>query len=214
MARTNAYKSQIKNTAGYVNKKIRDIENLFGIGSEQYSRYVNAVTAALPVGSYSLSESGKVRIKTGKASQEILTKGELRPLVNLPTAKASMKAAKASMAKNNLQLKGVESPTAKEIADEAITISDMEALQELDDKSYIQDRENSKGKLRYDASVRGEMAAKGRKSYSELRKIVEKGEQNRREKRNEYQRRYREKHREEVNQKQREYRARRRAEGR
>ena len=66
MARTNTYKSQIKNTAGYVNKKIRDIENLFGIGSEQYSRYVNAVTAALPVGSYSLSESGKVRIKTGK----------------------------------------------------------------------------------------------------------------------------------------------------
>ena len=168
----------------------------------------------MPVGSYSLSESGKVRIKTGKASQEILTKGELWPLVNLPTAKASMKAAKSSMAKNKLQNKGIESPTAKEIADEAITISDMEALQELDDKSYIQERENSKGKLWYDASVRGEMAAKGRKSYSELRKIVEKGEQNRREKRNEYQRRYREKHREEVNQKQREYRARRRAEGR
>ena len=214
MARTNAYKSQIKNTAAYVNKKIRDIENLFGIGSEQYSRYVNAVTAALPVGSYSLSESGKVRIKTGKASQEILTKGELQPLVKLPTAKASMKAAKSSIAKNNLQIKGVASPTAKEIADEAITISDMEALQELDDKSYIQERENSKGKIKYDPTVRAEMAAKGRKSYGELRKIVEKGENNRREKRNEYQRKYREEHREEVNRKQREYRARRRAEGR
>lgn len=218
MARTNTYKKQVQNTAAYVNKKIRKIENTFGIGSEQYDRYVNAITAALPVGSYNLNESGKIRIKGGKTAGETLTKGELKPVVNLPTAGASMKAAKASIAKNKLQREGNAKPSKKEIADEAITISDKEALKELDAKAYIQNRENAKGKLQYSAEASAALKQKGAKSYQELREILEKGDElheqkqaAKKERKAEYQRRYREAHREEVNRKQREYRARRKA---
>lgn len=213
MARTNTYKKQVQNTAAYVNKKIRAIENTFGIGSEQYDRYVNAITAALPVGSYKLNESGKIRIKTGKTAGETLTKGELKPVVNLPTAGASMKAAKASIAKNKLQREGNAKPSKKEIADEAVSISDQEALQELDARAFIQNRENAKGKLRYTEEARAELSQKGKKSYQQLKEILEKGDKKNEQKQRkaEYQRKYREEHREEVNRKQREYRARRKA---
>lgn len=218
MARTNTYKKQVQNTAAYVNKKIREIENTFGIGSEQYDRYVNAITAALPVGSYKLNESGKIRIKGGKTAGETLTKGELKPVVNLPTAGASMKAAKASIAKNKLQREGNAKPSKKEIADEAVSISDQEALQELYAKAFIQNRENAKGKLKYSEESSAALKQKGAKSYQELREILEKGDElheqkqaAKKERKAEYQRRYREEHREEVNRKQREYRARRKA---
>lgn len=234
MARSTKYTAQVKNSLAYVNKKIRDIENLFGIGSEQYDRYVNAVTAALPSGAYTLSESGKLRVKTGRATAESVKKGEVKPLVNLPTARQSMKSAKMSIAKNQLKREGIEKPTKKEISEEAVSISDQEALQELAAKAFIQAMEDSKGKLKYDESVRAEMKEKGAKSYDELRKIIERGqaneaqriqeqqeqaereanEQARRERRAEYQREYRARNREEVNRKQREYRARRKAEGR
>lgn len=213
MARTNTYKKQVQNTAAYVNKKIREIENTFGIGSEQYDRYVNAITAALPVGSYKLNESGKIRIKGGKTAGETLTKGELKPVVNLPTAGASMKAAKASIAKSKLQREGIAKPSKKEIAGEAVSISDKEALQELDARAYIQNRENAKGKLKYSEESRADLSQKGKKSYQQLKEILEKGDKKNEQKQRkaEYQRKYREEHREEVNRKQREYRARRKA---
>lgn len=225
MARSTKYTAQVQNSLAYVNKKIRDIENLFGIGSEQYDRYVNAVTAALPSGAYTLSESGKIRVKTGRATAESVKKGEVKPLVNLPTARQSMKSAKMSIAKNQLKREGVEKPTKKEISEEAVSISDQEALQELSAKAFIQAMEDSKGKLKYDESVRAEMKEKGAKSYDELRKIIERGQANeaqriqekqkqKRERRREYQREYRARHREEINRKQREYRARRKAQGR
>lgn len=213
MARTNTYKKQVQNTAAYVNKKIRAIENTFGIGSEQYDRYVNAITAALPVGSYKLNESGKIRIKGGKTVGETLTKGELKPVVNLPTAAASMKTAKRSYAKNTLQAKGISKPTKKEIDEKAITIEDEEMLQELDAKAFIQNRENDKRKLKYTEESRADLKEKGKKTYQQLKDIVVKGDKKHAQKQRkaEYQRKYREEHREEVNRKQREYRARRKA---
>ena len=214
MARTNTYKSQVKNAAAYVNKKISDIENLFGIGSEQYDRYVNAVSAALPAGTYTLSESGKLRIKTGKATQESVKLGQLRPVVNLPTASHSMKQSKLALAKNKLQAAGIEKPDAAAIKEEALSIDDIEALQELAAKSFIQNMENSKGKLKYTESMRAELKQKGKKTYTQLREIIERGQTKdaeRKAKKADYQRRYRAEHREEVNRKQREYRARKRA---
>lgn len=213
MARTNTYKSQVKNAAAYVNKKIRDIENLFGIGSEQYDRYVNAVSAALPAGTYTLSESGKLRIKTGKTTQESVKLGQLRPVVNLPTASHSMKQAKLALAKNKLQAAGNEKPDAASIREEALSIDDMEALQEMAAKSFIQNMENSKGKLHYSESARAELSAKGAKTYTQLMDIIKRGQKkdDQKARKADYQRRYRAEHREEVNRKQREYRARKRA---
>ena len=214
MARTTRYINQIKNQIAYVNKKMREIENKFGIGSEQQQRYVNAITAALPPGSFNLKENGQIRIKGGNSAGRELTKGQLRPLVKLPTASHSMKSARQSIAKGKLQREGIAKPTAKEISEAAVDVSEQEALQELGAKAFLESMENAKGKLRYDESVRAEMSAKGAKSYDELRRIIERGEKNRakREKKAEYQRKYRAEHREEVNRKQREYRARKRAE--
>ena len=230
MARTKSYTSQVKNAIAYVNKKIRDVEKTFGVESAQYQRYVNVVTAALPTGSYKISDTGKVRIKTDKATVSTVKKSEVRPATKLPTAKKSMTMAKKEIAKNKLQIAGTAKPSKEEIDAEAVNIEDKEALEQLAAKSFIEGLENAKGKLRYDESVRAEMSATGKKSYSELRRIIEKGEKNRaeREKKRDYAKKYREEHkeqraqyqreyrarnREEVNRKQREYRARRRAAG-
>lgn len=224
MARTKQYTSQVKNAISYINKKIRDVEKLFGKDSVQYQRYVNAVSAALPAGAYTLSESGTLRIKGGKAAASTIKKGQIRPLTNLPTASRSLKMGKKEIAKNKLQIEGSKKPTASEIDAEAISISDQEALQELAAKSFIEGMENAKGKLKYSEVVLAEMSAAGKKSYQQLREIIEKGQrideqrakakayrEAHREQRAEYQRQYRAAHRDEVNRKQREYRARRRA---
>lgn len=220
----------MKNAIGYVNQKIREVEKKFGVTSAQYQRYVNVITAALPTGSYKISDTGRVRIKADKATVSTVKKGEIRPVTKLPTAKKSMAMAKKEIAKNKLQIAGNAKPTKEEIDDEAVNIEDQEALEELAAKSFIEGMENAKGKLKYDESVRAEMSAAGKKSYSELRRIIEKGEKNRvtREKKREYAKKYREEHKEqraayqrayreknraEVNRKQREYRARRRAAG-
>lgn len=230
MARTKTYTAQVKNAITYANKKIRDVEKLFGAESAQYQRYVNVVTAALPPGAYTISDTGRVRIKADKATVARVKKGEVRPVTKLPTASKSLNMAKKEIAKNKLQIAGIAKPTNDEIDAEAITIEDTEALEELAAKSFIEGLENEKGKLHYDESVRAEMSAAGKKSYTELRKIIERGQANaakrdkkreyakayreaHKEQRAEYQRAYREKNRAEVNRKQREYRARKRAAG-
>lgn len=217
MARTKSYMSKVSNKIAYVNKKIRDIEKLFGVGSDQYDRYINVATAALDPTQYHLSESGQLRIKNTKATRESVKIGQVNALTKLPTATRSMQQAKLSMAKNKLQNAGVDSPTDKEIKDEAVTISDQQALQELDDRAFIRNKEGSKGKLNYNESVRADMAQKGKKSYCELRRIIEKGEKinaekqtEKRAKHAEQQRRYYAAHKEEINARRRERRAQRR----
>lgn len=213
MARAKKYTRQIYNSVDYINKKAREVEKLFGLDSEQYQRYVNATTAALPPGTYRLSQAGRITISKSKENLQTLKAGQLAPLKKLPTAGRSMKAAKQALAKNQLRAAGAEDITEEDIAAEATTISDEEALQELAAKSFIQNMENAKGKLRYDESVRSELATSGAKTYKELQEIIQRGQKNaeKRAKKTEYQRRYRAAQgREEVNRKQREYRARNR----
>ena len=147
MARTKSYTAQVKNAITYANKKIRDVEKLFGADSAQYQRYVNVVTAALPPGSYTISDTGRVRIKADKATVARVKKGEVRPVTKLPTASKSLNMAKKEIAKNKLQIAGNAKPTNDEIDAEAITIEDTEALEELAAKSFIEGMENEKGKL-------------------------------------------------------------------
>ena len=215
MARTKKYKSQIYNRVDYINRKAREVERKFGLDSEQYQRYVNATTAALPPGTYRLSQAGRITISKSKENLETLKTGQMRPLVKLPTAAHSMNMAKQAQAKNQLRAAGVADPTQADIEAEAVTISDEEALEELAAKSFIQNMENTKGKLKYDDSVRAELQKTGAKSYRELQEIIKRGQSNaeKRRKKTEYQRRYRAAQgREEVNRKQREYRQRNRSE--
>lgn len=215
MARTNRYRRQIYNRVDYINRKARKVEATFGLDSEQYQRYVNATTAALPPGTYRLTQTGRLTISKSKENLQELKLGQLKPLTKLPTAEHSMKIAKQSLAKNQLRAAGAENITEADITAEATSISDEQALQELAARSFIQNMENTKGKLKYDESVRADLATSGAKTYSELKEIIERGQKNaeKRAKKTEYQRRYRAAQgREEVNRKQREYRARNRDE--
>ena len=214
MARTNTYKQQVRSKIDYINQKARLVEKTFGLGSEQYQRYINATTAALPAGSYRLTQAGRLTISKSKENLNTLKTGQLNALTKLPTAGHSMQMAKQAQAKNALRASGIEKPSDDEIKAEAVTISDEEALAELAAKSFIQDRENSKGKLKYSESVKAEMEKAGAKTYGQLKDIIERGEKNdeRKRKKAEYQREYRQRNREEVNRKQREYRQRNREE--
>lgn len=208
MARTNAYNNQVLNQISNINSKILNVERTFGLQSEQYNRYVNSITAALPEGSYHTSRSGGIRINKSKDVVTTLKKGQLAPVKKLPSAKQSLKKAKRAQAKNRLRSQGKE-PTREAITHEAVSISDQEALEELAAKSYIEAIENENNRLNYDDSVKAEMQKKGAKSYQELKEIMERGEKKRvnRERNREAGRRYRERHREEINRRARERRA-------
>ena len=208
MARTKSYERQVLNMISGINKKILDVERTFGVGSEQYNRYVNSITAALPKESYHYQKSGGIRINKSKANIQTLKKGQLSSTSKLPTAKQSLNKGKRAQAKTQLRQKGIE-PTAKAIGHEALTISDQEALEELAAKSYIEAIENEESRLNYDESVKEEMKQKGAKTYQQLKEIMERGEKKRenRARNREAGRRYREKHREQINQRARERRA-------
>ena len=203
MARTKSYERQVLNMISGINKKILDVERTFGVGSEQYNRYVNSITAALPKDTYHISKSGGIRINKSKANIQTLKKGQLKPTSKLPTAKQSLNKSKRAQAKQRLRQQGIE-PTAKAIGHEALSISDQEALEELAAKSYIEAIENESNRLNYDESVKEEMKQKGAKTYQQLKEILERGEKKRD---REAGRRYREKHREQINQRARERRA-------
>lgn len=215
MARTKSYEKQILNKIASINHKILSIERVFGIDSEQYQRYVNAITAALPETSFTLKESGQIRLRKTKKNIQTLKVGQLRAPANLPTAKQSLVRSKKSMAavriQKMLQKEGKESTpiTAKEIAKEAVTISDQEALQELAAKKMIQDLEDKHGKLKYNEEVRAEMKEKGVKTYTELLALIQEGQQRHEQKlerRREKQRAYYARNKERINQRRRERR--------
>ena len=227
MARTKTYTKKVSNRISTINCKLRGVEKTFGADSEQYRRYINAATAALPSDAYTLTEGGRLHIHGGKSAADNLKLGQLEALGKLPTAKKSMDQSKKALAQNKLRAAGVTDPGDREIEQQARSISDEEALQELAAKAYIEGMENSKGKLKYSEEARADLQQKGAKTYSQLKEIIERA--NKRAAKKEYQRQYRQRNkekiaerqreyrrrnREEVNRKQREYRARRRTEQR
>ena len=227
MARTKTYTKKVSNRIATINRKLRDIEKTFGLDSEQYRRYINATSAALPTEAYTLTDSGRLTIHKGAENIDTLKLGQLKALSKLPTAKRSMEQSKKSLAQNKLRAVGVQSPGADEIKEQARTISDEEALAELAAKAIIQGMVNEKGKLKYSEEAKAEMKEKGTKTYQQLLDILQRGakreakkqymreyRQRNKERRAEYQREYRRRNREEVNRKQREYRQRKATEER
>ena len=177
MARTKQYDRQIYNQVKNINRRLLDIEKKIGINSEQYKRYVNTITAAVPSESYKMDTlTGKIRLKNTQAARDRMKVGNLRATLKNPTAGESIRQVKAQIAKT------------KKARGERPTVSDEQALREMAAKQKIQDWENEHGKLKYDDSVKEEMQAKGAKTYEELADIIGRGEDNarKRERRREY----------------------------
>ena len=187
MARTKSYISAIKSDISKINYRLKGIEQLLGVESEQYERYVNSITASLPPGTYALSLDGHIELKATKENLQKLTRSQLRGPANLPTVKQSIRQQKKEMKR------------AAETPDE---ISDEEALEELNAKTFVKSREDANHKLKYTEEARPEMEQKGKKSYRQLKEILEKGEAKKREKKRAKDRaaskRYYEKHRTEI----------------
>ena len=204
MARTNAYKNIIRRDIDRINYRLKGIEQLLGTDSEQYERYINSLTATLPEGSYTLSpETGRIQIKASKMNLESLKHEQLKAASKLPTAKQSIRAQKKELQRY------------KEAAgEEGVSVSDQEALQELNAKTYVRSRENSKGKLRYSESAKSDLSVKGRKSYTDIMNILRKAEEKdngktdeKKARARENSRRYYEKHKAEINARRRAKRA-------
>lgn len=175
MARTKTYERQILNKIKNINRRMLDIERMIGIDSQQYQRYVNRITAALPVGSYKISPTGKVTISKSKTNLKTLKKRQLDIILKLPTAKQSAKQSKQAIAKNQLKAYGYEDPTDEDIQKLAESITDEQALEELAAKAFIEALEDENGKLKYSEEVKEELSASGNKTYRELRAIIEEG---------------------------------------
>lgn len=162
MARTKSYERQILNAINRTDERLKNVQATFDVGSEQYQRYVNSITASLPPGSYTLNEkTGEIYIPRSKENLKSLKLEQLRAPSHLPTARQSIKAQKKEMQ--------AEAEPGEEISDE-------DALRELNAKTFVQNREDSKGKIKYSENMRADLSKKGKKSYSELKDIIEKGE--------------------------------------
>lgn len=204
MARSNKYDNEVKNAINRINYRLKGIESMLGVHSEQYERYVNSITASLPAGSYNLSLDGHITIANTKENRGKITLTQLqgggrkgsgiksggevqRGPANLPTVNESIKRQKKEMQRT------AEAPE---------EISDEEALQELNAKTFVKSREDANHKLRYTEEARPEMEQKGKKTYKQLREILEKGEAKKLEKKRAKNRaaskRYYEKHRTEI----------------
>ena len=193
MARTKAYDRQIYNAVKNINARLLDIERKLGIDSEQYRRYVNAITAAAPAGTYNMNvDTGRIRMKTAKSARDKLKVGQLRATQKLPTAKQSINQTKRQLA----QLKQERGED-----DDAVSISDQEALEEMAAKQKIQEYEDAKGKLKYLEEARAELSEKGKKSYKELADIMKRAEKHKEKK--EKARAYYAKNKERINERRR-----------
>ena len=206
MARTNAYKNIIRQDIDRINYRLKGIEQLLGTDSEQYQRYVNSLTATLERDQFSLdADTGRITLKASKYNLETIKHEQLKKAASLPTVKQSIKQQKKEL---NKFYKGS--------AKEGVSISDIEALNELNAKTYVRSREDDKSKLKYDETVKADMEAKGKKTYQQLKEILEKGERGKenngktdekKARAREASKRYYEKHKAEINARRRERRA-------
>ena len=202
MARTNAYKDLIRRDIDRINYRLKGIEQLLGPDSEQYKRYVNSLTATLEPGQFSLDkDTGVITLKASKINLETLKHEQLKQAASLPTAKESVRRQKK-------ELKRFYIGTEKE----GVSISDIEAINELTAKTYVRDKEDDKHKLKYNESVKADMQVKGKKTYQQLKAILEKGENNgktdeKKARAREASRRYYQKHKAEISARRRAKRA-------
>lgn len=172
--------AKYKSSAAYraadtLNKQIKAIYSAFGENSETYKLYVNKLTALLPAGSIHVSRGGFIQVSKGKSSgltaQQI--KFAKKGLSSVNRAKSSYK---RQIASQRLAEKGNLAPTESQIQREAKGISTEDVRKYVDAKSKVKEYEDSRHKLKYDASVTDLMGTLGPKSYELLAAILEEGE--------------------------------------
>ena len=170
---------KVKSSAAYraadtLNKQLKAMYDKFGEDSEMYQLYVNKLTAALP-GQTHISKSGVLQVSKSKTSgltaQQIKTARK-----GLPSVSRATSTYKRQIAEERLGVVGNAYPSESEIQRAAKGVTQEDIRKFVDAKSYVKDKEDSRGKLRYDASVSDLMSVKGAKSYELLAAILEEGE--------------------------------------
>lgn len=172
--------AKYKSTAAYraadtLNKDIKAVFNAFGPGSEVYELYVNKITASLPAGAVHVSKVGFIQVTKSKTSG--LTAAQLKKAKQgLPGVKRAKQTYKRQVAEENLAEKGNLNPSESQIQREAKNVTEEDVQKYIDAKTYVKQYEDSKHKLKYDASVADLMKTPGAKSYELLMAILQEGE--------------------------------------
>lgn len=168
-----------KSTAAYraadsLNKQLKAMYEKFGESSEAYQLFVNKLTASLP-GATHVSSSGVLQVNKGKRSG--LTAQQIKAArKGLPSVTQATTTYKRQIAEERLQVAGNLDPSESQIQRAAKGVTTEDIQKYVDAKSYVKEKEDSRGKLKYDASVADLMSVKGAKSYELLAAILEEGE--------------------------------------
>ena len=168
------YSTAAYHAADALNKQLKNIYKEWGGDSEIYEMYVNRLTADLPAGTVHVSKGGFIQVTKAKGA---LTAAQVKKATRgLPDKAQAMTKYKRQVAEERLSAAGNEAPTESQIQREAKGVTRADVKQYVDDKSYVQSKEDARGKLIYSDSVADLMKTAGAKSYKLLRAILEEGE--------------------------------------
>lgn len=168
------YSTAAYRAADALNKQLKNIYKEWGGESEIYEMYVNRLTADLPAGTVHVSKGGFIQVTKAKGA---LTAAQVKKATRgLPDKAQAFAKYKRQVAEERLSAAGNEVPTESQIQKEAKGVTRADVKQYVDDKSYVQSKEDARGKLKYSDSVADLMRTAGAKSYKLLRAILEEGE--------------------------------------
>ena len=168
------YSTAAYRAADALNKQLKNIYKEWGGDSEIYEMYVNRLTADLPAGTVHVSKGGFIQVTKAKGA---VTAAQVKKATRgLPDKAQAMTKYKRQVAEERLSAAGNEVPTESQIQREAKGVTRADVKQYVDDKSYVQSKEDARGKLKYSDSVADLMKTAGAKSYKLLRAILEEGE--------------------------------------
>lgn len=168
------YSTAAYRAADALNKQLKNIYKEWGGDSEIYEMYVNRLTADLPAGTVHVSKGGFIQVTKAKGA---LTAAQVKKATRgLPDKAQAMTKYKRQVAEERLSAAGNEAPSETQIQREAKGVTRADVKQYVDDKSYVQSKEDARGKLKYSDSVADLMKTAGAKSYKLLRAILEEGE--------------------------------------
>lgn len=168
------YSTAAYRAADALNKQLKNIYKEWGGDSEIYEMYVNRLTADLPAGTVHVSKGGFIQVTKAKGA---VTAAQVKKATRgLPDKAQAMTKYKRQVAEERLSAAGNEAPSESQIQREAKGVTRADVKQYVDDKSYVQSKEDARGKLKYSDSVADLMKTAGAKSYKLLRAILEEGE--------------------------------------
>ena len=137
------YSTAAYRAADALNKQLKNIYNEWGGDSEIYEMYVNRLTADLPAGTVHVSKGGFIQVTKAKGA---LTAAQVKKATRgLPDKAQAMTKYKRQVAEERLSAAGNETPTESQIQREAKGVTRADVKQYVDDKSYVQSKEDARG---------------------------------------------------------------------